>query len=209
MDDTTELRGAVDRVLVGDLEPLLGLLDEDVVFQVVGGDESPGGLEETGKQAVEDYFTTFCGIVAFWQMDYTVRGDQLIVWGRENFTIERCGLEGASEFAIVFDLTDGLITRLQMIEDLPAYLRDGDSSLLADSLPLEVEMHPVTRGDDAGQLPVLSTERVQLALGGESLGPEVTDYLPVLPPGFDRHPRRCHGPAWLRWPGGKWYLESC
>jgi len=47
-----------------------------------------------GKQAVADYFTAFCGLVAFWQLDYSARGDQLIAWGSESFTIERCRLEG-------------------------------------------------------------------------------------------------------------------
>jgi hypothetical protein len=162
MDDTTDLRGAVDRVLVGDLGPLLDLLDEDVVFQVYGGcepadgDESRFCLEESGKQAVADYFTAFCGLVAFWQMDYSARGNQLIAWGSENFKIERCGLEGESEFALVFDLSEGKISRLLVAEDLPSFIRDGGASRLADSLRLEVEMHPIPRWDHSGEFPALA-----------------------------------------------------
>jgi hypothetical protein len=164
MDDMTELRGAVDRVLFGDLEPLLQLLDEDVIFQVYGGcapsdvDESRFCLEEEGKQAVADYFTAFCGLVAFWQMDYSARGDQLIAWGSESFTLERCGLEGESEFALVFDLSQGKITRLLVAEDLPSFIRDGGASRLADALPLEVEMHPIPRWDHSGELPVFALD---------------------------------------------------
>jgi hypothetical protein len=210
MDEMTELRGAVDRVLLGDLDPLLDLLDEDVVFQVAGGGESPFCLENSGKRAVADYFTTFGGIMAFWQMDYAARGKQLIAWGKESFTVERCGLEGASEFALMFDLTEGLIIRLLVVEDLPSFIRNGGTSLLADPFPLEVEMHPVPRRDNTGQLPVLSAESVQLSLGRESFSLEVADDLLVFPAGFDRHPRRRHAPgSWLgrsRWKG---YFDCC
>src|SRR3954471_19294623 len=162
MDVMTEVRRAVDRILTGELEPLLDLLHEDVVFQVYGGcepaegDESRFCLEQSGKQAVTDYFTVFCGLVAFWQMDYSARGGQLIAWGSESFTIERCGLEGGTEFALVFDLSGGKITRLLVAEDLPSFIREGGASRLADSLPLEVEMHPIPRWDESGEFPIFA-----------------------------------------------------
>jgi hypothetical protein len=163
MDDTTELRRAVDRLLLGELEPLLDLLHQDVVFQVFGGCE-PGDadetfyLEDSGKEAVADYFTAFGGMVAFWQMDYSARGDQLIAWGSESFTVERCALEGGTEFALVFDLSDGQISRLLVAEDLPSFIRDGGASRLADPLPLQVEMHPIPRWDHSGEFPVFARD---------------------------------------------------
>src|SRR4051812_1235984 len=164
MDVMTEVRRAVDRILIGELEPLLDLLHEQVVFQVYGGceptdpDESRLCLEGSGKQAVADYFTAFCGLVAFWQMDYSARGNQLIAWGSESFTIERCGLEGESEFALVFDLSHGKISRLLVAEDLPSFIQDGGASRLADSLPLELEMHPIPRWDHSGEFPVFARD---------------------------------------------------
>ena len=164
MDNMTTLRGAVDRVLGGDLDPLLDLLREDVVFQVFGGCEPSDGneslfcLEDSGKEAVADYFRAFGGIAAFWQMDYSARGDQLIAWGSESFTLEPCGLEGGTEFALVFDLSDGQITRLLVAEDLPSFIRDGGASRLADSLPLTVDMHPIPRWDHSGEQPVFALD---------------------------------------------------
>jgi hypothetical protein len=76
---------------------------------------------------VVDYFTALGGLVAFWQMDYTARGDQVIAWGKESFTVEHCGLEGGCELALVFDLAEGTITRLLVIEDLPSFIRRGGS----------------------------------------------------------------------------------
>ena len=125
MTDLTAVRWAVDRMLGGDLGPMLDQLAEDVEFCVAVGGDDPVCLEETGRQPVADYFAAVGGLVSFWQIDYTARGDQLIAWGRESFTIENCELEGGCEFALVFDLCGGFITRFLMVEDLPAYLRSG------------------------------------------------------------------------------------
>lgn len=129
MTDTIELRLAVDRILLGDLEPMLGLLADDVEFCVAIAGDEPICLEDSGRQPVKDYFMALGGLVTFWQMDYTPRGDQLIAWGRENFTIETCEIEGGCQFALVLDLADGLITRFMVVEDLPSFIRgDGSTS---------------------------------------------------------------------------------
>lgn len=127
MNDMAAVRQAVDRILLGELEPMLELLAEDITFCVASGGDEPVCLEDSGKQPVVDYFIQLGGLVTFWQMDYTGRGDQLIAWGRESFTIENCELEGGCEFALVFDLWENLITRFMVVEDLPAFIRAGGS----------------------------------------------------------------------------------
>jgi len=128
MNDMAAVRRAVDRLLLGDLEPMLDLLSEDAAFCVAVGGDEPICLEDSGKQPVVDYFTALGGLVTFWQMDYSARGDQLIAWGKESFTLENCELEGECEFALVFDLSDGAITRFTVVEDLPAFIRQPYSS---------------------------------------------------------------------------------
>jgi hypothetical protein len=127
MKDTIDLRRAVDRILLGDLDPMLDLLAADVEFCVAVGGDEPTCLDDSGKQPVVDYFTALRGLVTFWQMDYTARADQLIAWGKESFAIENCELEGGCEFALVFDLADGLITRFMVVEDLSSFIRGGGS----------------------------------------------------------------------------------
>ncbi|MGH7514956.1 MAG: nuclear transport factor 2 family protein [Gemmatimonadales bacterium] len=127
MDEMTAVRRAVDRLLAGELGPLLDLLAEEVEFELAGAEAEPDSSKECGKRAVADYFTALGGLVAFWQMDYTARGNQVVAWGRESYTVEHCGLEGRCDFALVFDLSAGAITRLQMIEDLRAFMRGGGS----------------------------------------------------------------------------------
>jgi ketosteroid isomerase-like protein len=127
MDEMTAVRRAVDRLLAGEVGPLLDLLADDVEFELAGADDEPDSSKVCGKQAVGDYFTALGGLVAFWQMDYTGRGKQVIGWGKESFTVEHCGLRGGCEFALVFELSEGTITRLQVIEDLRAFMRAGGS----------------------------------------------------------------------------------
>jgi hypothetical protein len=104
MTDMTAVRQAADQPLGGRPEPLLELLAEHVDFEVGGGGDVPGRWTGSGTHAVVDYFGALGELVAFWQIDYTALGGQVIAWGKESFTVERCGLEGACEFALVFDL---------------------------------------------------------------------------------------------------------
>jgi len=127
MNDMTAVRRAVDLLLEGALGPMVGLLAENVEFEVATGGDVPGCRKDWGKQPVVDYFTTLGGLVAFWQVDYTATGGQVIAWGRESFTVEHCGIEGGCEFALVFDLADGVVARLLVIEDLPSFMRGGRS----------------------------------------------------------------------------------
>jgi ketosteroid isomerase-like protein len=123
MDDMTAVRRTVDRLLAGEVGPLLDLLAEDVEFEVASGGDVPVRTTASGKEPVAEYFTALGGITAFWQMDYTARGGQVIAWGKERFTVDPCGFEGGCEFALVFELEEGTITRVMVIEDLAAYMR--------------------------------------------------------------------------------------
>jgi hypothetical protein len=125
VNDITALRRAVEQLLEGNLGPLLGLLPEDVKFEVAGCGEVPESWMGSGTRPVVDYFTALGALPSFWQIDYSPVDGQVIAWGRERFTVLGCGLEGESEFALVFDFAGGRIVRLQVIEDLAAFVREG------------------------------------------------------------------------------------
>jgi len=132
--DLAAVRHAVDQLLAGELDPLLGLLADDVQLEVADGGNAVELARDSGPQAVADYFTALGGITAFWQLDYAAAGEQLIAWGKERFTIEVCELEAACEFALVFDFDDGAITRLLVVEDLRAFVRGATSEGWAESV---------------------------------------------------------------------------
>jgi hypothetical protein len=125
MNDIAALRRAVDQLLEGQLGPLLELLAEGVSFEVAGCGDVPESWMGSGTRPVVEYFTALGALPSFWQIDYSPVDGQVIAWGREQFTVLGCGLEGESEFALVFDFADGRIVRLQVIEDLSAFVREG------------------------------------------------------------------------------------
>jgi ketosteroid isomerase-like protein len=119
MDELTAVRGAVDRLVSGALAPLIELLANDVEFEVASGGDAPTCRKHAGQQAVADYFDALGDLATFWRMDeFSANGERVIAWGDESFTVEGCGLEGGTEFALVFDLRHGRVTRLLVIEDL-------------------------------------------------------------------------------------------
>lgn len=116
-DEVAAVRRAVDHLLAGALEPMLDLLAADVKFEVVPASESPGRTSSWGRRPVAEYFTSLGELVAFWQIDCTAAGGQVIAWGKEQFVVEHSGLEGGCDFALVFELSGGTITRFLVIED--------------------------------------------------------------------------------------------
>ena len=171
MDDMSAVRRAVDQLLEGDLGPMLDLLAEDVEFQVAAGGDAPDCKEESGRQAVAHYFTALGGLVAFWQMDYTATGEQVIAWGKESFTVEHCEVQGGCDFALVFELAEGMVTRFVMIEDLRSFIRRGDSlemaaSRSAKSGHLELLRHAVPRAAGQAERSDQGSSRREHALHG-------------------------------------------
>jgi ketosteroid isomerase-like protein len=119
MDELIAVREAADCLVAGALAPLIELLANDVEFEVASGGDAPGCRKHSGQQAVADYFDGLGDLPAFWRMEeYSAIGGRVIAWGDESFTLEGCEIEGATEFALVFDLRDGKVTRLLVIEDL-------------------------------------------------------------------------------------------
>jgi ketosteroid isomerase-like protein len=115
-DKLAVVKGIVDRVLVsGDLRPLVDGLAEDVVFELATPDGGPD--EATGKAAVLDYFEPLRDLITFWRARYSWRGARVVVLAEESFTIQPAGLTVRSELALIFDLRDGLITRLAIVEN--------------------------------------------------------------------------------------------
>ena len=128
MDELTAVTGAVDCLVSGALAPLIELLANDVEFEVASGGDAPGCRKSSGRQVVADYFDALGDLPAFWRMDeFSATDGRVIAWGDESFTVEGCGLEGGSEFALVFDLRHGMVRRLLVVEDL-AFLPGWDSS---------------------------------------------------------------------------------
>jgi ketosteroid isomerase-like protein len=136
MSNIALVRSLVERILLAeDLQPVLHLLADDVEFTVAVPDGLSRGHQEAGKDAVIEYFNELGDIVTFWRVKFFDRGEHVVVVGNEGFAIQHTDITASAEFALVFEVCDGLITRLLVIEDLAELLRDGSQlSALRDRL---------------------------------------------------------------------------
>jgi ketosteroid isomerase-like protein len=115
IDNLALVKEMLDRVLTtGEVRPLLEGLADDVAFTVTAPDAKP--RDATGKAAVREYFQTVGDLVTFWRVKYSRNGERVAVLAEESFTIEPGGLEAESHVALLFELRNGLIVRLLVVE---------------------------------------------------------------------------------------------
>jgi ethanolamine utilization protein EutQ len=109
--------GPMERGQSTDYQPFFDHLDDDVEFWTSAG-------ELRGKQAVIHYFTHAGDLVEFRPyerpQEYFGNGDRVVIVGEERFRVRASGVTARTPWAWVYDLRDGLITRIEAIEDLSA-----------------------------------------------------------------------------------------
>jgi ketosteroid isomerase-like protein len=114
--------GPMERGQSSDFQPFFDHLDDDVVFTTSAG-------ELRGKPAVIHYFTHAGELLEFRPyerpQEYFGTGDRVVIVGEETFRVRATGATTRVPWAWVYDLRDGLITRIEAIEDL---------SVVADAL---------------------------------------------------------------------------
>jgi ethanolamine utilization protein EutQ len=107
--------GPMERGESDDYQPFFDHLDDDVVLSTSAG-------ELRGKQAVIHYFTHAGELVEFRPFErpqeYFANGDRVVIVGEETLTDRATGASVRRPWAWVHDLRDGLITRIEGIEDL-------------------------------------------------------------------------------------------
>jgi ketosteroid isomerase-like protein len=152
MDNVALVKTLVDRILLAaDLDPVLHLLADDLSFKVAIPGAMPICFADSGKQGIVDYFKALGGIVTFWRVEYFAEGEHVIVVGKERFTMRNSALTADSDFALIFDVRNGLITRLLVVEDLTSFIKDGNQVLeLANRLqdPLAPTVYRNSRTED-------------------------------------------------------------
>lgn len=126
---------------IGDYNPLLEAVSEDVVFKYAIQDGTPISGEFRGKRALSDFFTSTVTEVAEdghvnGPVQFIGDGDRVVMLGTESYKIKKDGDIVASvsgrEFAIVMDFQHGLITRILEIKDLSEFIEvylTGDTGL--------------------------------------------------------------------------------
>jgi hypothetical protein len=118
-DDLALVESLLRRMLPsGDIQPLLDALADDVVFTVVSPDGQADMRRAIGKAAVLEYFLTLGDLVTFWRVKQAWSDTaRVIILAEESFTLQPGSLAAQRELALLFELSEGLITRLRIVDD--------------------------------------------------------------------------------------------
>ena len=98
-----------------DFGAVFNLFADDVVFKTAQG-------EVRGKAAVIRYFASTAAMLDanpfVKPLEYYGEGDRVVQLGYETFTVKETGTKKECEWAFVYDIHDGRITRMVNIQDL-------------------------------------------------------------------------------------------
>jgi ethanolamine utilization protein EutQ len=121
--------GPMERGESSDFQPFFDHLDDDVVFTTSVG-------ELRGKQAVIHYFRHSGELLEFRPyerpQEYFGNRDRVVILGEETLRVRATGATTRVPWAWAYDLRDGLITRIEAIEDL-SVVADAVAEALANA----------------------------------------------------------------------------
>ena len=107
--------GPLERGESQDFQAFFDLFTDDVVFKTAVG-------EVRGKETVMRYFAGTAGMLEFdpfvTPLEYFGDGDRVVQLGYEKFTVKETGAEHEGEWAFVYDMRDGLVSRIVNIQDM-------------------------------------------------------------------------------------------
>jgi uncharacterized protein len=115
-----------DSVAKGDIESLINALHADVEWRVPAMVGVPFAGTRRGRDQVGAFFAELAraqDIVEFEPQRFIAQDDTVVVLGRFVMHVKRTGLNSASEWAHVWQLADGKVTRFQEYVDTAAVSR--------------------------------------------------------------------------------------
>jgi len=124
-------------------QPLFDALADDVMLKVTIREGSAASGEVHGKQAVIESFKKLGHIAHLRQeapQQYLGNGDRVVVLGDGSFDIKKSDATSRSEYAIVVDYREGLISRILILQNFEA---------IADAYRASWQEVPTERSDSA------------------------------------------------------------
>lgn len=93
--------------------------------------------EVQGRQAVIDYFTNAAAAIEFnpfvKPLEYYGSGDRVVIVGDETFKVKDTGETHQADWVWVIDMQDGLITRIDHVQDLTGVAEPVREALIKSS----------------------------------------------------------------------------
>lgn len=118
IDNVAHVRSLLDPMLeMADVRLLLDQVPEDVRFAVRAPGRDPDPTPAAGKAAIADYFESLGDLLRFWRAAYASSDGCVVARIEESYLLQPAGLTVRSELVLVFELSEGVITGLLVIED--------------------------------------------------------------------------------------------
>jgi ketosteroid isomerase-like protein len=115
----------------GDIAGVLDRLSDDIEWRIAGPSELPYAGIHRGRDEVARFFQTFgqaAEFEVFEPREYLAKGDKVVVLGHERQRIRASGQVVETDWAMVFALRDGRITRFRnYVDSRDASHADGGS----------------------------------------------------------------------------------
>jgi ketosteroid isomerase-like protein len=115
----------------GDIAGVLDRLSEDIEWRIAGPSELPYAGIHRGRDEVAKFFRTFgqaAEFEVFQPREYLAKGDKVVVLGHERQRIKASGQVVETDWAMVFTLRDGRITRFRNYVDSRDATHSGGGS---------------------------------------------------------------------------------
>ena len=122
-DNAATVRGLYDQLGQGDLDAMIGVMAEDVKWQLPEIDEVPLSGKRHGQDGVREFFTGLTDEHDLKEMkidDVVAQGSAVVVLGHYCWHVKATDRSFSSDFAHVFHLTGGKIVRFQEYLDTAA-----------------------------------------------------------------------------------------
>ena len=123
MDEQANVRvveGMFSALRRGDIPGVLDRLSDEIEWRIAGPSELPYAGIHRGRDEVARFFRTFGQAAEFEEFEpreYLAKGDKVVVLGHERQRVKSSGQVVETDWAMVFALRDGRITRFRNFVD--------------------------------------------------------------------------------------------
>lgn len=122
-ENTQVVQQAYQNFKTGDIKALIGLMTEDVSWQLPETENVPFAGKRRGQGEVGQFFATLADVqdvVRFEPQEFIAQGDKVIALGQYTWRVKVSGREYGSDWAHVFTIRDGKISGFNEYMDTAA-----------------------------------------------------------------------------------------
>ena len=133
-ENTSIVHQAYANFKSGDIANLLGLLSDDVEWQLPEIENIPFAGKRQGPEQVGQFFASLAelqDVLEFTPQSFTAQGDKVVVQGHYRWRVKATGREYGADWAHVFTIRDGKVVDFHEYTDSAAVVAAYQQALSA------------------------------------------------------------------------------